>query len=384
MSDEEEDKIENSMKRSKENNFDTHGEDSIEAFENSTPPSDLVDTQPDEWKNDDEPDDDDDEDDVPLSALKYKPRSLKNQVVSALESSDEENEFTWDSKVQPSQTTRAIKSQLLKFENSFDVKTLEKRLKEAQEAKAIISSNKKMKFVSDENTKLKKANKQLSLEKETLRKELEAANAKIKEKNDLLAQLTAKLDSYQPILEAVKNLGFAPKMSPKTPQRKSRKRSLQKKNIRKKPLKHDDGDASSEPEVDNSSMKEVLHTPTVNKPIVQKVNVISGSTKKKNQKPNNHGNMTFSVSKKAFIEDFDKNCTSMSLTLFIHHVIVIVEGIARSWMEAQKRSRAVQQGLCPTRWLSEVRIKTRYSLFRGKCVVDKSRRIGAHRWPRRI
>jgi hypothetical protein len=327
-------------------------EDSVEEFEKSGSLSGLEDTQP--------GNDDDDDDDVPLISL----RSASKRNPSPLESSDEENEFTddWDTTVQPSQTTRAIKSQLQKFEDMYDVRTLKKKLKAAQGSDDV-SSKREMKILRDKNKVLDNKNKQIMREKESLRKQLVAANAQLNEKNDLLAQMKERLDEYQPILEAVQKLGLGsqsaeiPRKSAnkKTPRSKSKRKLTPSKSLQKKPVENN-AESDNEINEDHLSNKKIFRTPKGKKIVKQSVSIVSVSNRKIKQKIRNRGNITFNVSCLPQLPTI--LCSTTSHNLFILYLCTeFVEDVAKQWMEAQKWPRALQSSLCSTRWLCEARIK---------------------------
>jgi hypothetical protein len=200
-------------------------------------------------------------------------------------------------------------------------------------------------------------------EKESLRKQLVAANAQLNEKNDLLAQMKERLDEYQPILEAVQKLGLGsqsaeiPRKSAnkKTPRSKSKRKLTPSKSLQKKPIENN-AESDNEINEDHLSNKKIFRTPKGKKIVKQSVSIVSVSNRKIKQKIRNRGNITFNVS--CLTQSPTILCSTTSHDLFILYLCTeFVEDVAKQWMEAQKWPRALQSSLCSTRWLCEARIK---------------------------
>ena len=259
----------------------------------------LIDTQ------DETGDEFDDEDDKPLTHL----RNLKKGIPasryaagdesSTSSSSEEENEFNDEENyIEPSQNTRAIKSQLQKLEN-FDVKTLTEKL-----LKAPVGQNAELKKhiteLTAENTELQKASKRLAKEKESMRKQLLAANVQLKGKIALIDQMRKKLDEYKPLLDAVQKISESNDTAKTTKSGRSPKSKLKKshpvdkRKVSPVPQKSRRAKSSAKKVVESDEDKEVYTTPEQKKAVAskEKVSIVSVSNRKIKRK-SKIGDMTF-------------------------------------------------------------------------------------------
>eukprot|EP00979_Chaetoceros_neogracilis_P014114 scaffold4445_cov262-Chaetoceros_neogracile.AAC.8 len=289
-------------------------EDAVIKKSNTSVSSCLIDTQ-----TEDSGDDFDDEDDKPLFNLmklrKGIPNagSTANNHYSSSSSSDEENEFTDEATfVDPSQTTRAIESQLQKLDD-LDIKTLTEKLLMAPVGENVGLKN-QIQELTAENTDLRKKSKVLTKEKDSIKKQLLLANAQLKDKNALIAQMKKKLDDIQPILDAVLKISqpnngtmrgnsskmakpIKPKKSPKATSKNPTPPSSNKTKTSPilLPVSHRKiGKIKAVVEMDEGG-KEVYTTPKRKRDAASKnrANVVSISKQKTKKKSNVRGDMTF-------------------------------------------------------------------------------------------
>ena len=289
-------------------------EDTVVKKSTQSTPSCLIDTQP-----EDSGDDDDGEDDKPLKhLLKLRKgistsRSAAQDYYSSSSSSDEEYEFTGEEAIiEPSQNTRAIESQLQKLDD-LDIKTLAEKLLMAPVGENAELKN-QIKELTAENVDLQKKEKRLANEKDCIRKQLIVANAQLKGKNALIAQMKKRLDDIQPILDAVQKISQSndntasdksskrakSAKSKKSPQAKVKKSFLPPSNNTTTPQfplpnSHRKKRAMKGIVESNEGNKEVYSTPKQKRDAASKerANVVSISNRKKKKKSNVRGTMTF-------------------------------------------------------------------------------------------
>ena len=287
--------------------FDTEEEDSIQGNPKSGPVSCLNDTQTDDG-------DDDDDDDIPLVSLRLRKATSGTQKheISSQESSDGETEFTddWGVSFQPSQTTQAIKSQLQKLENFYNVKTLTKKVLSVQGPNDA-SVKKELKLLKRKNKELERSNKELERSNKQLVQETESLREKLERKNDLLVLMKNRLDEYQPLLEAVQKLGFVPKTKAVSTKKSPKKKSTASKSPKRSPMQDRKSDV-----VD----KKIYNTPRDKTSAKQSGSIVSISSKKSKQKTNNRGNITFNVSQMHSLQEVVARMSNTNWFSRVHRI----------------------------------------------------------------